>query len=89
VRMYLGVLYLSEICNTAGDALQIGIDDNTHEKNLYKVTMQRPKQKKPNSYSWKFWKKAIQSFTTIKTSTLDYNGDRYLSSIINCVIFRL
>jgi hypothetical protein len=25
----------------------------------------------------------------IKTSTLDYNGDRYLSSIINCVIFRL
>jgi hypothetical protein len=26
---------------------------------------------------------------TIKTSTLDYNWDRYLSSIINCVIFRL
>ena len=26
---------------------------------------------------------------TVKTSTLDYNGDRYLSSIINCVIFRL
>jgi hypothetical protein len=26
---------------------------------------------------------------TIKTSTLDYNGDRYLSSITNCVIFRL
>ena len=26
---------------------------------------------------------------TIKTSTLDYNGERDLSSIINCVIFRL
>jgi hypothetical protein len=26
---------------------------------------------------------------TIKTSTLDYNGERYLSYIINCVIFRL
>jgi hypothetical protein len=26
---------------------------------------------------------------TIKTSTLDYNVERYLSSIINCVIFRL
>jgi hypothetical protein len=25
----------------------------------------------------------------IKTSTLDYNGERDLSSIINCVIFRL
>jgi hypothetical protein len=29
-----------------------------------KVTIQKPKQKKPNSYSRKFWKKAIQSFTT-------------------------
>jgi hypothetical protein len=26
---------------------------------------------------------------TIKTSTLDYNGERDLSAIINCVIFRL
>jgi hypothetical protein len=25
----------------------------------------------------------------IKTSALDYNGERYLISIINCVIFRL
>jgi hypothetical protein len=31
---------------------------------VYKVTIKKPKQKKPNSYSWKFWKKAIQSFTT-------------------------
>jgi hypothetical protein len=29
------------------------------------------------------------STTTIKTSALDYNGERYLSSIINCVVFRL
>jgi hypothetical protein len=27
--------------------------------------------------------------STIKTSILDYNGERYLSSIINCVILRL
>jgi hypothetical protein len=64
VRMYLGVMYLSEICNTAGDALQKGIEKNTHDKNVYNVTIQRPKQKIPNSYSWKFWEKAIQSFTT-------------------------
>jgi hypothetical protein len=31
----------------------------------------------------------IYNITTIKTSALDYNGERYLSSIINCVIFRL
>jgi hypothetical protein len=35
-------------------------------------------------------KKEEQALTkTIKTSKLDYNGERYLSSIINCVIFRL
>jgi hypothetical protein len=64
--MYLGVMYLSEICNMSGSELQTGIENNTHDKNVYNVTLQRPKQTKPNSYSWKFWKfwkKAIQSFT--------------------------
>jgi hypothetical protein len=56
VRMYLGVMYLSEICNMSGSELQTGIENNTHDKNVYNVTLQRPKQKKPNSYSWKFWK---------------------------------
>ncbi|OEU08199.1 hypothetical protein FRACYDRAFT_249987 [Fragilariopsis cylindrus CCMP1102] len=64
VRMYLGVMYLSEICNTAGDRLQTGIEENKHDKEVYTVTLHAPKQKQPNSYSWKFWKKAIQSFTT-------------------------
>jgi hypothetical protein len=31
--------------------LQTGIENNTHDKNVYNVTLQRPKQKKPNSYS--------------------------------------
>jgi hypothetical protein len=34
-------------------------------------------------------KNEFTTIVTIKTSTLDYNGERYLSSIINCVIFRL
>jgi hypothetical protein len=62
--MYLGVMYLSEICNMSGSEIQIGIGNNTHDKNVYNVTLQKPKQKKPNSYSWKFWKRAIQSLTT-------------------------
>ena len=37
--------------------------------------------KKWNNYTW--------MCIDIKTSTLDYNGERDLSSIINCVIFRL
>jgi hypothetical protein len=32
---------------------------------------------------------SVESVEHIKTSALDYNGERYLSSIINCVIFRL
>jgi hypothetical protein len=61
--MHLGVMYLSEICNMSRSELQTGIENNTHDKNVYNVTLQRPKQKKPNSYSWKFWKKSIQTFT--------------------------
>jgi hypothetical protein len=64
VRMYLGVMYLSEICNEDGKSLQKGIEDNKHNKTTYTVSLTRPKQQKPNSYSWKFWKKAIRSFTT-------------------------
>jgi hypothetical protein len=63
VRMYLGVMYLSKICNTAGDALRKGIEDNKHDKKVYTVTINKPKQKQPNAY-WKFWMKTIQSFTT-------------------------
>jgi hypothetical protein len=48
----------------SGSELQTGIENNTHDKNVYIVTLQKLKQKKPNSYSWKFWKKAIQSLTT-------------------------
>jgi hypothetical protein len=73
VRMYLGVMYLSEICNMSGSELQTRIENNTHDKNVYNVTLQRPKQEKPNSYSWKFWKKAIQSFT--------HNGKKLISTL--------
>jgi hypothetical protein len=41
--MYLGVMYLSEICNMSGSELQPGIENNTHDKNVYNVTLQRPK----------------------------------------------
>lgn len=79
VRMYFGVVYLSEICNTAGDRLQTGIEKNKHDKNVYTVTLQTPKQKQPNSYSWKVWKKPIQSFTTdgrkLKEQLGSWTGD--------------
>jgi hypothetical protein len=49
VIMYLGVMYLSEICNMSGSELQAGIENSTLDKDVYNVTMQKPKQKKPNS----------------------------------------
>jgi hypothetical protein len=38
IRMYLGVMYLSEICNMSGSELQTGIENNKHDKNGYNVT---------------------------------------------------
>jgi hypothetical protein len=64
VRMYLGIMSSSEICNTEGDSLVCGIEDNTHNKEYYYTHLQKPKQNKPNTRSWNLWKKVIQPFTT-------------------------
>jgi hypothetical protein len=40
VRLYLGVMYLIEICNLSGSELQPGIENNTHDINVYNVTLQ-------------------------------------------------
>jgi hypothetical protein len=64
VRMYLGIMYISEICNIDGDSLVTGIDDNTHNQEYYTTRLQKPKQKKPNKRSWSLWKRVIHSFTT-------------------------
>jgi hypothetical protein len=64
VRMYLGIMYLSEICNIEGDSLVPGIEDNTHNQEYYNTRIQKPKQQKPKTRSWTLWKRVIQSFTT-------------------------
>jgi len=63
VRMYLGVMYISEICNTAGTSIRPGIDDGTHDTTLYHTTLTKPNQTRPNSGSWKLWQDAINTFT--------------------------
>jgi hypothetical protein len=52
------------LTDTTRSELQAGIENNTHDKDVYNVTLQKQKQNKPNSFSWKFWTRAIQSFTT-------------------------
>jgi hypothetical protein len=64
VRMYLGVMYISEICNEEGTAIREGYEDGTNRQETYNITLTIPKQKKPNTSSWKLWWKVLQSFTT-------------------------
>ncbi|OEU15138.1 hypothetical protein FRACYDRAFT_239817 [Fragilariopsis cylindrus CCMP1102] len=63
VRMYLGVMYMSEICNEEGTAIREGYKDGTYDQETYRVTLTRPKQNKPNKASWKLWSKVLQSWT--------------------------
>ena len=49
VRMYLGVQYISEICNTSGDGFVVGIMSGQTRNLEYKTTTTKPYQKK-NEY---------------------------------------
>jgi hypothetical protein len=68
VRMYLGVMYMSEICNEDGTAIREGYENGTNKQKTYRITLTIPRQKKPNTASWKLWWKVLQSFT---------NGNNY------------
>ena len=63
VRMFLGIMYLSEICTISGRYIRKGIFNNTHKTKVYNVTMLKPKQKAPNNRSWRLWKRVLQTFT--------------------------
>jgi hypothetical protein len=62
-QMYLRVMYMSKIFNEEGTAIREGYEDGTYEQEIYKITLTVPKQKKPNTSSWKLWWKVLQSFT--------------------------
>ena len=60
VRMYLGVHYISEICNTSGDGFVVGIMTGTTRNLEYKTTTTKPYQKnriqEAGPYSAVYWK---------------------------------
>jgi hypothetical protein len=74
VRMYLGIMYPSKICNIKVDSLVTGIENNSHNQEYYKTRLQEPKQNKPNSRSWTLWKQVILSFTTNNTKSKTHRG---------------
>jgi hypothetical protein len=75
VRMYLGVMYMSEICNEEGTAVREGYEYGTNDQDVYKITLTTPKQTKPNVASWKLWWKVIRSFTTDNNKLIKQLGE--------------
>jgi hypothetical protein len=82
-------LHIFTFYNIDGDAIKSdeGISNDKLIDNMEKKCTLNDKKMKDSYFDELFVKQRY--FKCIKTSTLDYNGDRYLSSIINCVIFRL
>jgi hypothetical protein len=74
VRMFLGVTYLSEICNVAGDTLQRGILTGNIVNTIYNTTLNKAKQKKPNNRSWLMWKRVIDTFTMENNKLIETLG---------------
>ena len=70
VQEYYNVMWLSEICNAEGTSIRRRALEGTESLDInYSVTRQFPKQNRPNSYSWKFWKKVLSTFTVTDQST--------------------
>ena len=64
VQKWFNVKYLSELCNEEGTMIRPGILTGSHMQQQYVRDTDGPKQTKPNTYSWKFWKQLLKQFTT-------------------------
>jgi hypothetical protein len=92
VRLYLGVMFISEICTIAGTSFRPGIEDGTYDEDAYRTTLTKPNQIKPNISSWNLWRDALQTLTTDGTTlinalgswTLDHSkSGRWKSYVLN------
>jgi len=64
VRLFLGIMYSSEICSIDGRCIRDGIKDGSYKDNIYDVRLKKARQKRPNTASWKLWTRVIESMTT-------------------------
>lgn len=62
VCKWFNVQYLSELCNKEGTMIRHGILNGSHFWQRYVRNFDGPKQKRPNSRSWQFWKKLLNTF---------------------------
>ena len=63
VREWYNVMWMSEICTFDGLSIRPGVMFGHEEDVPYTRRSSGPKQDLPNSYSWKFWRKVLSSFT--------------------------
>ena len=75
VRLFLGVMYFSEICSIDGMNIRDGITTGKNETEEYVVSLKKARQHLPNTRSWNLWKQAITSVTIDGTALKEPLGD--------------
>jgi hypothetical protein len=64
VRLFLGVMYFSEICTIDGTTIRDGITTGNNDNEEYILTLKKAIQHRPNTRSWNLWTQAITSITS-------------------------
>ena len=64
VRKLFNVKYHGKPCNEEGAMIRPGILNGSHIHQRYVQGNNEPKQTKPNTYSWNFWKQLFNQITT-------------------------
>ena len=62
-RLFVGAMYLSEICKAEGSALVPGISKGETECKEYTMSLRKPRQQKPDKKLWKVWTKVLACIT--------------------------
>ena len=68
--MYLGVMWISEMCPADGKRIRGHISKHQKNEEEYATTLTKPCQPKPNTASWKILDIIIQSITIANEFTI-------------------
>jgi hypothetical protein len=75
VRLFLGVMYFSEICSIDGTTIRDGITTGHNNNEEYILTLKKAIQHRPNTRSWNLWSQAITSITSDGKVLMESLGD--------------
>ncbi|CAB9530613.1 hypothetical protein SEMRO_2959_G340990.1 [Seminavis robusta] len=63
-RMYLNVVFLSDVCNAAGDTIDPAMYSGDFDNTMSKCNHHRVNQAKPGATAWAAWQRALNLFCT-------------------------